>query len=312
MRPVTGSLWSASNFSIAALVAWSSVPETVDLAESETRAPRCALHRRGRATASRSTPRSVRRSDRCAARRAACVRGAARGRTAAVAPLGAAVPGRERWSRCRAGIGHLRPCRIGEKWRRMKARLQEDRVDDDDHAGSTGAKIAVASIGPMRMRCSTGETRLRPRHPWRAAAGPRAGFWAAAHALFFTVSRHSTRDPRLRRSDVPAGGHALRRADRQMGSHCAGSRAAEAFARTRHVRNRSGSRTVTRVPSPSAAADVELAAVQSDQPFDDRKIRDRCRRGGGRMTCARLEVRLADPRRDPRSLMPTPLSSTTK
>ena len=87
MRPVTGSLWSPSNFSIAALVAWSSVPESLDLAVAKL--GQGALHARGRREAASAIDAPMSSAIGSLRRRAgACGRGAAGGCTAAVASTG--------------------------------------------------------------------------------------------------------------------------------------------------------------------------------------------------------------------------------
>ena len=202
MRPVTGSLCSPSNFSIAALVAWSRVPETLIWPYPNSESARCTARTRDGEPIDAPMSSAIGSLRRTAG---ACGRGAAGGCTAAVASAGRGGAGAGAVvAACRAGIGHLRPCRIGEKWRRMRARLQEDRIDDDHEAGSTSAED--------RQRVDRTVRNFRPKAKADrsggadgASCGPAPVFVAAVTHFSLPVCRHSTRDPRPPTRRLQAG-----------------------------------------------------------------------------------------------------------
>ena len=104
----------------------------------------------------------------------------------------------------RADIGHLRPCRISEKWRRMRARLQENRVDDDHEAGSTGAEDRQRvdrTVGNFRPKAKAD----RGGGTDGAGCGSAPVFVAAVTHFSLPACRHSRRDPRPPTRRLPAG-----------------------------------------------------------------------------------------------------------
>ena len=200
-----------------------------------------------------------------------------------------------RWSRLSAGIGQLRPCRIGEKWRRMRTRLQKNGIDDDDEARRNGAED--------RQRIDRTVRNLRPKPKsdrcggaGGAGCGTAHGLCGGGHALFFTrMSTFAAAIFALQRGACRRGRRALRPAGRQMRQPLRWRSARNAFLSRLARSQSSGRRTVTRVPSPTPAADGQLAAVQPHQALDDGKSE-----AGAAMAAvvrrARLEVGLADPR----------------
>ena len=225
---------------------------------------------------------------------------ARRPRSDGVTRRGALPPtGRCRWPGRGAAFGCLRRGRIGEKWRRMCARLQENRVDDDDEARRAGAEYRQRIDRPARRfrqqpKSDRSDGAEQPRRAEAKLARCRCG----AHALFFTRmlvggrplrARAAARNGPLRHSAAPVKGSASRWS-RRCAEGCLSEASALAIERQAHGDARAFA---------DPAADRDLAAMQPDQTFDNGEAEP-----GAAVTtvvgCARLKIWLADPRADPR------------